>query len=350
MKTNQPRSKIGGERRLARAFTMVEIMFAVLIIGILLGLLIGSVKLVTRMSKRTVDRQAVLSIRAGGVQFKQLFGFDVPLVRERGRDPNPGAHTYVRSGANNIVCVYKPSDLDYLEELQGEELAGLQATDSGNPFIDYRFSERSIPIYLVGELDIPALIAQPTGVPIDGIQGPGFYKPTVEGTFEIPADVLNPRTGPSATKRAGTTYESLIALNSNGPTLFVDPNAPKHDVVEVRDRNGVAIRYYRWEHGPVQANGTLPLNVPALVGRYFVTTGLLANAPVPPDRDISNNANIRAATFAIVAAGPDGVFGDEPGPQGLELICQKLGVPYDTSNEVKIRLMAELDNIVEVGQ
>src|SRR6185436_14110137 len=73
-----------------RAFTMIEIMIAILILGILLALLIGSVKLVTRMAKGTADRQAVHTINVGASQFKQLFGFYVPLVRDK--DPNaPGA-------------------------------------------------------------------------------------------------------------------------------------------------------------------------------------------------------------------------------------------------------------------
>src|SRR5262249_14301963 len=161
MKNIQPQAAFRGKRG-ATGFTMVEIMFSVLILGILLGLLIGSVRYVTSLSKGTVDRATVNSIREGASHFRQTFGFDVPLVKDH--DPNPAdrnpAETIAGSSpARQRIKVHKPSDTDYLDDLHGEELdrhSGPVSTVN-NPLNDYRYSERSLAIYLVGEFNVPLI-------------------------------------------------------------------------------------------------------------------------------------------------------------------------------------------------
>jgi prepilin-type N-terminal cleavage/methylation domain-containing protein len=365
-----------------RAFTMVEIMFAVLILGVLLGLLIGSVKMVTRMSKGTVDRQTVSSARAAVTQFKQLFGIDMPLVRER--DPASVQPTTVPQGTGpsrrNFVNVYVPTDstYSYLAKLHGDDLANMNRVN--NPFLDYRYSERSIPIYLVGQLDVdllPGAPANPNNPVIDGVRGAGFYKPLADGSYAIPADVLHPpASGSGVTKRVAGKYEPLLAVNGTAPKLFIDPENPaasaRADHAVVTDRNGIAIRYYRWASEPV-ANpaGTdlRKLHVPWIVGRL----GIIASGPMagpgdipgyapPLDRDLEKNPNLKGASFAIVAAGPDGFFGDEvndttapagsPRYDALDRLLAAAGLPANAAPEdiIKARVKAEADNIVEVGQ
>lgn len=370
---------------LRRAFTMVEIMFAVLILSILLGLLIGGVKMATRLSKGTVDRQAVNSIRTGATQFRQLFGFGVPLVRERAQAPANDIGVYVQlpqSGANqrNHVCIYRPDDpLDpnnYLAEMRGGSyLTTLRSSKPNNPFVDYRYSERSLAIYLVGQSNVPLVPGQqiPPDKSIDGVPGPGFFRPNPDGSFAIPADILrlgssNPPTGSVKTNRASGVYDSLIDVNANAPKLLVDPGnvpgGPGYDATKVMivDRNNIPIRYYRWE--PQQAVAQLTdLNVPALVGRKFRDVLLpdLMNYAPPADRDLEKSPNIKGATFAIVAAGPDGFFGDEddlapagsPERNAFERMMIAAGFAANDVNPadiVKARVKAEEDNIVEVGQ
>jgi prepilin-type N-terminal cleavage/methylation domain-containing protein len=358
MKMIQPHAGFNGKRG-HRAFTLIEIMISLLILGILLALIIGGAKLAIRTAKGTVDHQAVHSINMGASQFKQLFGFYIPLIRDEDQNsPNP-RRTIVQISGINRVNVHRATDglpgVPYLTFMQGPG-PGVTLT---NPLVDDRYSECSIPVYLAGQLSLRLDPAQPNGIPIDGIEGAGFCKPVIDGTFAIPSDILHPGTGPNTTKRTGTTYEPLISLGSSAPKLLVDPDHMPGDPgfnpekVQVVDRNNVPIRYYRWEHGsqtPPPAGSPPFLNVPLMVGRWpsgLEAVPALAGFTIPTDRDLSKNANIRGAVYAIVAAGPDGVFGDEP---SLDYICQKLGITLDTTAEVKIRMQAEQDNIVEVGQ
>jgi type II secretory pathway pseudopilin PulG len=376
MEKNRPHSTIRGKRggrAFAPAFTMVEIMFAILILSLLLGLLITGVRMATKTSKSTVDHQTVNAIRVGASQFKQQFGFPMPIVRERSVDPVPGQHTFITVGTGasqrNIVCVYQPKDPDYVQELQGEELATLRGANPNNPFIDYRYSERSIPIYLVGQLDVPMYPSQPNGPVIDGIRGPGLCKPLPDGTFAVPADLMH-ATGATAptTARTGATFDPFITITGGAPKLMVDPyvnpSAARPENVWVADRNGVAIRYYQW--APEATVSSLDdLNVPLIVGRAFTPRTLPALRGYPPadTRDLAKNPAIKSATFAIVAAGADGFFGDEvndptapagdPRRDAFDRMMIAAGFSAsdtDPNDIIRARVKVEADNIVEVGQ
>jgi hypothetical protein len=204
-------------------------------------------------------------------------------------------------------------------------------------------------------------------VPIDGVRGPGFYKPRRDGTFEVPMDV---KLGSAATtsRSGGAKFEPLIDVSKKSLTLYSvgrdssqlpanDPNDgdsaadPTRDrFVEVRDARNVAIRYYRWVNGAEYTAGgrttwevrTIDdLRVPLLVGRKGTTF-----PGTPADRDIELSPALRDATWAIVAAGPDGAFGDE----NLNRLSARLGFVVTADNERKARLDAERDNVVEVGK
>ncbi len=357
MRTNQRPQTTKRRVRRGSGFTMIEIMFAVLIMGILMGLLIGSVRLVTQMSKATVDRQTVHTIQMGTFQFKTQFGFQMPLVRDK--EPGATSPTYGIfeavpgvTPAQNRISVHSVRDANYLAYMQSPG----PGVTANNPLADDRYSERSILIYLAGQFSVDLTASLP-GLPIDGVAGAGFCKPLTDGSFAIPAGILHPATGAAATLRKGVTFDSFVALNSTAPKLAIDtvsiPLLPPGLNASVADRNGVPVRYYRWEPGsipPPAPGNPIPLNIPLMVGRY---SDAIPGYTPPDDRDMGlpatpRNPNIRAATFAIVAAGPDGVFGDE----ALDVLCGKLGVGYPTTlaDEVKIRMKAEKDNIVEVGQ
>src|SRR5262249_55261503 len=150
--------------------------------------------------------------------------------------------------------------------------------NTDNPFIDYRYSERSIPIYLIGQLDVPLFPNQPNGPVIDGVRGAGFYKPLADGTYAIPTDVLRPTgagAGQAATNRRAGKYEPLIAVNGTAPKLLIDPDNPaasaRPEYVFVTDRNGVPIRYYHWLPD-ASVTSLSNLNVPVMVGRVMGDT------------------------------------------------------------------------------
>jgi hypothetical protein len=112
--------------------------------------------------------------------------------------------------------------------------------------------------------------------------------------------------------------------------------------VQLQDVHGVAYRFYHWEHGQAaggqigQVLSAADLNVPAIVG------------------DPTEDASLRDAQDAIVAAGPNGVFGDEMGlplwhPQYMDAatMASRLNIS-DSSNPAKLIEAAMSDNIVEV--
>jgi prepilin-type N-terminal cleavage/methylation domain-containing protein len=351
-----------------RAFTLVEILFSILILALLLSLLFVAFNSTKRFASSTGDRAAMSAVRMGVTRFVDEFGFPPPLVRDQTQNQprslvNPG-------GRFSVIATYDLSDPD--DQLLLRPLT-FPAIGSNNPFLDRRYSLRTLPYYLVGALEAPfepnATDTVARTLPIDGVEGPGFYRPRESGgTFIIPPSV---RRGNLATSRrgAGQRYESLIDLGTKGLSLYWyarDESATTNAIpepsdgtsgadaenarfVELRDRNGRPVRYYAWLNGSLYTvNGrdvyevrTLAdYRIPRLVGRIG------AEWPqTPPDRDIERNLELRRARWAIVSSGPDGAFGDEPLPQ----LLKSLGVA-GVSDERTARIAAEIDNIVEVGQ
>lgn len=321
---------------LGRAFTLIEVLFSILIIGILLALLIGGVTLTTRLARSTADRQALSTIRVAIAQFEKETGFLPPLVRDRAVAPVVPGWVEVGAGGTRRVAVYSLQ-----VPAQALALRGSTAPpDASDPLQDYRFSESSLAYYLVGALEQPLQGA--SGIPIDGVPGPGFYKPRLDGTFEIPADVRN--TAPGGSARIGTIIRPLVEVGRTSPkiaTSNADVNA-----VQLVDNNNVAFRYYRWLPGREQPAGSgnfvvenlADLRIPIMVARDPAAFPQLKDRP---ERDITKNAQLRDATFAIVSAGANKVFGDED----VTVLQAALG----SGTEAELRREAESDNAVEVG-
>jgi hypothetical protein len=121
--------------------------------------------------------------------------------------------------------------------------------------------------------------------------------------------------------------------------------AADQPVVELRDKKQVAVRFYRWLNDDPAGNAANTpyqhFRLPPLVGRQgsrYPST--------PPDRDLETNTELRSATWAIVMAGPDGAFGDEP----IDVLGARLGVTIAVAEQIRFRVNAEKDNIVEVGR
>jgi hypothetical protein len=246
--------------------------------------------------------------------------------------------------------------------------ATLTEVTANNPFVDYRYSLRTLPVYIAGACDVPlapgATDAVAKTIPIDGVVGPGMYKAKADGQFDIPGDVK--KGNASTTKRVSTKLDSLVDLSKKAITVYMygrDPSAVTTGLrdgnssfdansdrwVELRDPQGKPIRYYRWINGVAYTQGTRTvyevrkiddLRLPPLVGRKGT-----AIVQTPADRDTMQNPELRNASWAIVMAGPDGVFGDEPLPELVKLLG-----PSAESDELRARINAEKDNIVEVGQ
>lgn len=294
-----------GDHRSHGGFTIVELLFVIMIIFLLMGLLIGGIKFVSSRAKGASDLAAIKALGQGANLFKQQFGFFPPLVRD-GYDPGfVGGPLNPAKTRPLIYAVSTPAELVFLKSMPA----------SGAP--DNRFSLYTIPYYLLGALDV------------DGQAGPGFRAPKRDGSFE----------------QAGRVFEPFFDVSRNSKAVFeTQANTGK---IELRDTHGVAFRYYRWVNGDINGNVTssADLHIPELV--QIVATG--------PD--------VKAAEYAILGAGPNGLFGDEyllvpqtgpnAHPQYLSLadMATKMGMSEDTNTQQgkdRVIAAAKADNIVEV--
>lgn len=307
-----------------RGFTIIELVLTIAVIFVLMGLLLVGVRHIVGKSKETIDRAAVTALKQSVAHFRDEFKFLPPLVKDGiaggGGFPSVGP---LDTNTKQPV-VYSPSNAADKTFLRTEiELVGLPATQSFTDS-DPRFSIYSLPIYLMGVLD---LHRSNSNVPVDGVEGPRFKAVKRDGTFEA----------------AGKDYNPLYDPR-NGKAVF--ETQPGTGRFELRDSHGVAFRYYRWEKG--DANGRIvtaeDCNIPELVA--------------DPDED----KDARGAEYAIVGAGPNGVFGDEAflprnHPQHLnwDELGAKVGISCDPNNpppeiQHKIFNAARADNIVEYGR
>ena len=313
-----------------RAFSLVEILVAILVIGALLSILLVALGKAKVFAGSTKDLQSALTIKTGVEQFKEEFGFLPPMVRERFTTP------MVLEGTPGQIAVYSLRNPTHLAFLRTTP-----ALDALNPFQDERYSELTLGYYLAGSLG--ANRGPGINLPIDGVSGPGLYAPRADGTFDVPKDVERAAgNAPGDTNRGGKKYDPFIPLTGRGLKVFTDPSNAL--AVTVRDDKDVPIRYYRWEHND-GAQLMADMNVPRIVARV---PGTIAGEILRPERDLSANPKVRDAQFAIVSAGPNGVFGDED----ISVITRALG-GGDSPNadaERRLRLEAEKDNIVEVGR
>jgi type II secretory pathway pseudopilin PulG len=359
---NQPFSV--SRRGTLRAFTILEILLSVLVIGVLLGLLIVGLNAAGVFVRNSADKQMVSALAAGVNNFRERFGFPPPLIKDP--DPFAAGVTIVDTSNSSAhrIDVYLASNSDDRRDLRTSRIS----PTNQNFFADSRFSEFTISCYLAGAIESP--LSTSLDLSIDGVPGPGFYKPRLDGTFEIPRDVIQRATGGNpATNRQGEKFSSLIDFSSSGsfrldqrvprsipggppPTsLQPDPLLPR-----VVDKRSVPVRYYAWlsgrqlnpDRGQYPVETTADYNIPPLVG--IVLPDPARNIPfsVSADRNPETNLALRSATWAIVAAGANGVFGDED----VRVLTQALSRPVPTSlgEEQKLRIEAAADNVVEVGK
>lgn len=283
-----------------RAFTLIELLVTIIIIAILMGLLLVGFSAAIRGARSAAARQDASALRMGVEQFRTQFGFLPPLVKD-GYPGQPGsAGKPIDKDRPVIFDAGVSADRDYLRD--------------ETPDADYRYSVHSIPYYLMCAL----------GKDVDGFDGPSAYRPTREGYFD---------------PRGSERYEALFEPKGGG---VVDVDQPAgQGRLELQDRNGVAYRFYRWLPG--DTNGEVKsaddFNYP-----------LLLDNPRAGAKASDDNVALRSAEFAIVSAGPDGVFGDIP-IEDLATIETALGKRFGGSDaDEKAEEAARRDNIVEVGR
>jgi type II secretory pathway pseudopilin PulG len=286
---------IKASRACSRAgFTIIELGVSILVIAILIGLLLVGLNKMSRTAQSGAERANVIAMRIAVEQFKNDFGFPPPLVKDGLAYPGGGtaASPLGTVAGQDAALVYRTDDPTGMDQqfLQG---------DTGNP--DLRFSVYSLPYYLIGVLDSDH----------DGKDGVGFREPARDGTFR---------------KAGGRLFDPLFDAADDADRLVeVDRMEGRF---ELRDRNGIAYRYYRWL--PVQSapDVTDLRRVPELLG------------------DPADMVILRDAEYAIVAAGPNRVFGDlatEP-PATLEGELGRGETPAE------LEALGREDNVMEVGR
>ncbi|MCA9299606.1 MAG: prepilin-type N-terminal cleavage/methylation domain-containing protein [Phycisphaerales bacterium] len=300
-------------RRAPRGFTLVEVLFAVLIIGILIAILVVGLKQASSFGRGAAMRQNVVAMTFGIDQFvtdmghlpalvydgrdaSYPFGVEAPLQDQNG-DGFDEPFTYSFSTASSNAA-----QRDYLR-FDGRNTA----TDA-----DHRFSRYSLAYYLGGVL----------GKDVDGFDGPEMRPVKNNGWFDqTSSKVVKGYVDPSR----GLTVEADVAGGAS------DANGARvQGRLEFRDQNGTAIRFYRWlQPAPSTVDEAADLKIPSLLG------------------DPVKDRALQSAKWAVVAAGPDGVFGDF-GTEVSQDIYDATGEPNSTAQSI-VQDKARKDNIVEVG-
>ncbi|MBX3324131.1 MAG: type II secretion system protein [Phycisphaeraceae bacterium] len=338
MTNRHSRLKCGCEQR---GFTLVELLVSIVVVAALMALLIVGLQAGGVFARKAATQQTLSALKQSVVQFETEFGFKVPLVFDgsemgsfsataRGAMNNSGP---VYSGQFNrpFVNVYQMGSTQGRAFLRGTALN----PTGGNPdYRDPRFSKFSLAFYIAGAL----------GATIDGVEGLGMYAPAADGSWTGVGDSLGGKnrvyepfmdTGRRAARIESAYFDDIEQQELGGTT----PGSMANRSALV-DGNGKAFRYYRWLHSDT-VGSTLDLNIPGVLLDPVVHRDALGNNTI----DVTEgNASLRSATWAIVSAGANKVFGTEP----IALLRSELGLGPSVS-EAEVRRRAASDNVVEVG-
>ena len=366
-------------------FTLIELLVSIAIIALLITLVTVGVSHVSKIARGTSERQTVVQLNQAVQAFKQEFGFLPPLVSEKETAPKIRPVELVATGGNAIAINSYGGTITTAGKSFNNNPVFLEGFSNGDPASagtkmmsadwaagtpgalqttpDYRFSEYSLAYFLVGAL----------GRGIDGVDGPGMFKPKADGTFEFGTvsnsgrvNKVQGRSYPAfidTARRSPKLDSDLIASASDSDLRTTDPNTGVQTTQNVRVRltspSGKAYRYYRWaprQNGPTgmatyfnpksasfafdrAEDGADLLNVPSLLG------------------DPREDSALRGAEYAIVSTGADGYFGDmnleATSDELLGDMATKVKVKLDTNaaaNSIAVRKAARSDNVVEVGR
>lgn len=249
-----------------RAFTILEGLTVAGVIMLLLSLTIVAATRGLRSARIASERHHISAIKIGLEQFKQEFGLP-PLVDDAAGPTNGGQPVVIPARNPNV-------SKDMVRWTRGTDPA------------EEQYSVHSIPYYLMGLLDVEIASGPMTGKPMDGALGPAITRVEDDGTFAQ-------RGAPYPAVFTGGSDARRVHKASDTEIMYLDQWGVRSGVPEAQ-----AIRYYRWETNPTSGDP----NLPAAVG---VATEASPNVWVIED------VELRAAKYALVSAGPDGLIDDE---------------------------------------
>ncbi|GJM18484.1 MAG: hypothetical protein DHS20C14_06970 [Phycisphaeraceae bacterium] len=383
------------------AFTLIELLVVILIIALMMGLLLAGVRAILRASQGVADLQAARTMGTAIDQFQQENGFLVPLTVDGNplspanppempvlveRGVSDGILAPLDGDYNNLplvestygakvipsIAVYSPqADIDFF---RGGKYGGVDgdaedvlefnfSPGAGSRASDVRYSKFALPIYLSGVLDRA----------YDGIDGPGLTKPLRDGTFagvtgEGSREPIDAYIDPTVDfiQIAQAYIDPFEAAEHQGGGT---PTGQRQFARPFVDRYGRAFRYYRWEPGRSTVvaedlgsgdasvgatRNAIDTNIPFVVsdmlafGQHWSGSGISLPAGITAREQVDTSggdAELKRARWAIVGAGPDGLFGTEPmteiDPGG------KANSPEDV---IRLRANAQNDNVVILGR
>ncbi len=388
--------RTGPARRGRRAFTLIELLVAITIIVIIVGFLATALGRTTTSARRTASQRSAQSIAEAVIQFREQFGFLPPLVHDgelisagdtRFQPMDSSGDHYEgplrelsdSNYAYSRIVVWRPGQgaesFNFLRRRTGGstdevDLPTGSGWDPEGAWDDRRYSRYALAYYLAGAL----------GRGTDGVQGEGFVRPQPDGGFVgigYPVGSTRDRYQSFVdTDRSGISlrygYARPIEAAEHGAIMYDASNPPTaEDVYDLYggpeesdvlaalvDNFGTAYRYYRWEQGRYNAANqlvvqtTLDMNIPPILLDPEALVELQNE-----DRDLSDDLidltssdiALREASFAIVGAGPDKLFGTEP----IEYLVERMGErdPAGDEGEIaRIRKRAMEDNVVALGK
>ncbi|MGH7131628.1 MAG: type II secretion system protein [Phycisphaerales bacterium] len=268
-------------RRHRRGFTLTEVLIVIGLIVILTSLLFVAVGAVVRTGRENAERTFMRSIGVALEQFDKQFGALPPLVDD---DASGG-----------------PVASDYSIKLRGTNLNTQQQKDGPAKFLRYeaqpnepRWSRFTMPFYQLGVLRKE----------VDGVEGPGFTAPDRDGAFAA----------------GGREYKPMFDFGASSDRLKREAVGAQPEYrFFIADRWGNPIRLYRW----------LPTYHEPGNGRALAYPGAAANDPNRKGEIRSYNVpmvvgnptiepSLRAARWALVSGGPNGMINDAAAPESDE--------------------------------
>ncbi len=367
-------------------FTLIELLVVIALIALLMALLIGGLNQAMKSTKRSASQRSAAALAQAVDQFRSEFGFLPPLVHDgvgisTGNDayrplpidpsasPIDGPIFRQEGGAYEFFTVVVWSDgldFNFFRRRTGVGSDGIALSGGGGnwddeaAWEDKRYSKYSLAYYLTGVLDRD----------VDGVRGPGFARPMIDGGYlgvGYPVGSSRDRYEPliDVDRRGVQIATDYVDLNEYPEHLLTGPPMDREGayatyedyqrdaLVSLVDAFGNAFRYYRWEqgrfvNGRLVVEDALDLNIPPVLIDPVVLAEVMNDPSRVDEGDITGgDPRLRDARYAIVSAGPDGMFGIE----SIETIAAFLREPVPGTLEEAARMRQRVwsDNAVEIG-
>jgi prepilin-type N-terminal cleavage/methylation domain-containing protein len=380
LQLDQKTSRLNGATRRV-GFTLIELLVVIAIIALIAALLISALNQATKTARRTASQRSAAALAQSVDQFFNEFGFLPPLVHDgrgvsadddlyRPRLPDgtvaDDGPIFEQAGAQgtfySVVIWSDEIDFNFFRRRTGTGADNIELS-SGGHWEDRRYSKFTLAYYLTGVLDRD----------VDGVRGPGFARPIIDGSY---LGVGYP-IGSSRDR-----FEPMIDVDRRGVQVAIDYAEPneylEHDtnldlgsiptrddiymdyedyqrdaLVSLVDAFGNAYRYYRWEqgrfvNGQLVVNNTLDLNIPPVLIDPVLLAEIVEDINNADVVDLTGgDVKLRDARYAIVSAGPDGLFGTE----SIDTIADRIGAtaPSNLNEIAQMRKDVWEDNAVEIG-